>query len=149
VRFGLNQIAQKNQVDPSFREKCFHILEHGGGDICKLALQVVTTAPDDTIRMHRELVRRIGMNAGSSQLIIGYFENLTVVAPVIWEDLAARLSHVASYYDIFTSLLLLEKRAGDSEAVRARVAELIKSDDLNISRRAEEFLERKTKANRL
>ena len=88
------------------------------------------------------------MNAGSSQLIIGYFENLTVVAPVIWEDLAARLCHVSSYYDILTSLMLLEKRAGDSEAVRARVAVLTKSDDLNISRRVEEFLERKTKANR-
>jgi hypothetical protein len=149
VRFGLNQIAQKNQVDPSFREKCFHILEHSGGDICKLALQVVTTAPDDTIRMHRELVRRIGMNAGSSQLIIGYFENLKVVAPVIWEDLAGRLRHVSSYYDILTSLMLLEKRAGDSELVRARVAVLIESDDLNISRRAEEFLERKNKANKL
>lgn len=148
VRFGLYQLAQKDQVDPSFREKCFHILEHGGGANCKLALRVVTTAPDDTIRMHQELVSRIGMNAGSSQLIIGYFENLPVVAPVIWEDLAARLSHVSSYYDIFTSLMLLEKRAGDSEAVRARVAVLVKSDDLNISRRAEEFLERKTKANR-
>ena len=145
VHFGLNQLAQKDRVDPSFREKCFHILEHGGGAICKLALQIVTTAPDDTIRMHRELVRRIGMNAGSSQLIIDYFENLTVVAPVIWEDLAARLSHVSSYYYIFTSLILLEKRAGDSEAVRASVALLISSDDLNVSRRAEEFLERKTK----
>ena len=89
------------------------------------------------------------MNAGSSQLIIGYFENLKVVAPVIWEDLAARLIHVSSYYDILTSLMLLEKRAGDSELVRARVAVLIESDDLNISRRAEEFLERKDKVNKL
>ena len=81
------------------------------------------------------------MNAGSSQLIIGYFENLPLVAPVIWEDMAARLNHVSSYYDIFTTLMLLEKRAGNSEAVRAQVAKLINSDDLNISRRAEEFLE--------
>ena len=141
VRFGLNQLAQLDPLDPSFREKCFYILEHGGQANCKLALQLVTNAPDDTIRMHRELVRRIGMNAGSSQLIIGYFENLPLVAPVIWEDMAARLSHVSSYYDIFTTLMLLEKRAGNSEAVRAQVAKLINSDDLNISRRAEEFLE--------
>ena len=141
VRFGLNQVAQMDPVDPSFREKCFYILEHGGQANFKLALQVVTNAPDDTIRMHRELVRRIGMNAGSSQLIISYFENLPLVAPVIWEDMAARLIHVSSYYDIFTTLMLLEKRAGNSEAVRAQVAKLINSDDLNISRRAEEFLE--------
>ena len=56
--------------------------------------------------------------------------------------MAARLSHVSSYYDIFTTLMLLEKRAGNSEAVRAQVAKLIDSDDLNISRRAEEFLEK-------
>jgi len=143
VRFGLGQLAKKDRVDPSLREKCFHILEYGGGANCKLALQVLTTAPDDTIRMHRELVKRIGMNAGSSQLIIGYFENLPVVAPVIWEDLAARICQISSYYDIFTSLILLEKRAGDSELVRTRVAVLLNSKHSNISRRAEEFLELK------
>ena len=141
VKFGLNQVVQKVPSDPQFDDKCFHILENSGRANCKLALQVLTTRPADTIWMHRKLIARIGINAGSSQLIIRYFENLSDVDPVIWVDLAARLRDASSYYDIFSSMMLLEERAGNSEAVRVQIAELLKSDDPNIARRAEEFLE--------
>jgi hypothetical protein len=142
VRFGLERISQRERIDKPFRESCFHILENSGYANCKLALKVLTTNPADTLRLQRRLVDMIGLNAGSSQLIIGYFEDLAAVDPVIWADMGARIKYIVYYYDVFTLLLLLEERAGNSEEVRIHVQELSKSKDPNIARRAREFLDK-------
>ena len=140
VQFGLEQVAQLDEIDSRFQEKYFFILEHSGRANCKLALQLLTSNSVDITAMHRELIARIGMNGGSSQLIIRYFENLTVVDPEVWVDMATRARDVSNYYDIFTVLLLLEERAGKSKEVRVHVKELLNSEDPNIVLRAEEFL---------
>jgi Arc/MetJ family transcription regulator len=140
VQFALQHLLDKNLYDVRYREACFRILGKSGRTICQLTLQYLVAQVPDLGELNMRLTELIGVNDGSSRLILDYFERLSDAPPALWIQTAAQLGQVHTYYDVNAVLNLLKRRGGDSEAVRLEVVKLLQSEDRFIARRAQEFL---------
>lgn len=141
VEFAFQYILENDICDPQIREACFQTLEKSGKANCNLALRVLTRNPPDADELHRLLIERIGVNEGSGQLILNYFEELPVADQALWEQLAQHLDRLSVYYDIHAVLSLLEKRAAKTETTRLHAEKLLDHENRFIVRRARDFLE--------
>jgi hypothetical protein len=140
VQFALQRLLKDELYDVRCREACFQILEKGGRANCQLALQYLSAQSLDSDELSVRLIALIGINAGSSRLILDWFENLPDLPPALWVQMAAHLEQVNAYYDVNAVLNLLERRAGDSERVGLEVGKLLQSENRFIVRRAQVFL---------
>ncbi len=141
VQFALQHLLDNELYDLSYREACFQTLEKSGRANGQLTLQYIERLPQDSEELNQRLMALIGVNDGSSRLIIDYFETLPNLTPAFWTQMAEHLEQVSSYQDVHAILKLLENRTDGSEAIRLAVAKLITSDNRFIARRAREFLE--------
>jgi hypothetical protein len=114
VEFALRHLLQPGTELSIGQEACLEILERAGRANCLLALEVLTKNVPDPDRLHRELIKRIGLNAGSSRLILGYFEKLGDAPPALWEQMADQLGRIDDYMDLHTAIHLIEARGGIS-----------------------------------
>jgi len=140
VRFAFEHLLNQKLYDVFYREACFQILENSGRANCQLALQYLTALPQDSDELNARLIKLIGINAGSSRLILDRFEKLPNAPSSLWIQMAVHLGQLNVSYDVNAVLDLLKRRAGDSEAVRLEVAKLLQSDDRFIAERAQEFM---------
>ena len=140
VSFALQQILLNGDNSPEMREACFRVLEDGGRESCLSALQILTRNPPDTDKLHQQLIGLIGVNGGSTPLILNYFEDLRDAPPAVWELMAGQLEKISTFYDLNAILHVLESRANHSKAVRNTVNKLLQHQDQFVIRRAEEFL---------
>lgn len=139
--FALQHILQHDFCGPQIREACFRILGNGTPGNCKLALQVLTQNIPDSDELHQRLIALIGVNEGSLQWILHYFEELPHAPRAVWEQMARQLEQLQTYSDVNAVLNLLEKRASRTETTRLQVEKLLDRDNCFIVRRAREFLE--------
>jgi hypothetical protein len=139
--FALRHILEHDIRDPQIREACFQTLENGTPENCKLALQVLTRNIPDEEELHQRLIALIGVNEGSIQWVLDYFEELPHAPRAVWEQMSRQLEQLQTYSDVNAVLNLLEKRASRTETTRLQVEKLLDRDNRFIVRRAREFLE--------
>ena len=140
VRFGLNSLREHGMENRQLCEAALGVLERSGRQECLLAMEWLEKNPPDPAALHRELIDRIGVNPGSSHLILNYLEKLPDADPLVWEQLAARLSHLSSLRDLDAALAVLSDHAKNSETVRRQVEGLLASKDRFVVMRAEAFI---------
>jgi hypothetical protein len=140
VGFALEQLRENGMEDPRHREAWFHILENSGRANCEPALELLTRSSADLEEVHSRLIELIGLNGGSSRLILNYFKDLPDPEPHIWLQLARQLQEIPGYRDFDAAMALLEMNAKGLTEVRNQVAALLESEDLFIKKRAQEFL---------
>ncbi len=138
--FALRHILEHDFCDSQIREACFQIFEKSNPENCKLALQVLTRNIPDADGLHQRLIALIGVNEGSSQLVLHYFEELPRAPRAVWEQMARQLEQLQTYSDVNAVLNLLEKLASETETIRLHVEKLLCSESRFIVRRAREFL---------
>ena len=141
VRFALEYILENAMQDLQYRDACFQILETGKRDNCRFALQYLTDGSMGRVVLHRRLVELIGINPGSSRLILEYFETQPDLDPGIMEQMAEQFDRL-SPYDLYAVLNVLETHSGNNGMVRERVSKLLDSDNAYVVRCAQEFLDR-------
>jgi hypothetical protein len=140
VQFALNELQAQGLSDERLYQACLGVLDERGQRDCILALEVLTTHSLDKERLHLDLVERIGINRGSSRVILNYFKTLDSAELQVWQQLSAQIQQLSDFREIDISLALLAKMAGDDAIVRERVAELLQSEDPFMVRRAKDFL---------
>jgi len=140
VQFALNELQAQGLSDERLYQACLGVLDERGQRECILALDVLTTHSSAQARLHLDLVERIGINRGSSRVILNYLKKLDTAEPQVWQQLAAQIQQLRDFREIGMSLALLRTMATDDIIVRERVAELLQSDDPFLVRRAKDFL---------
>ena len=141
IEFALKQILEGNAFDSKIQEACFQTLETSDRANSQLALQIVTTKSSNKDELNRRLIKLIGTQRGSSELILNYFKNLSEAPPTLWDQMADQLHQISAYQDVNAVLNLLESRNGNSESIRVAVASLLDRKNRFIVRRVQEFLE--------
>jgi hypothetical protein len=126
--------------DERLYQACLGVLDERGQRDCILALEVLTTHSHDKERLHLDLVERIGINRGSSRVMLNYFKKLDTAEPQVWQQLAAQIQQLSDFREIDLTLALLRQRAATDVIVRERIAELLQSEDPFLVRRAKDFL---------
>jgi hypothetical protein len=101
---------------------------------------VLTTHSEDSAKLHADLIERIGINGGSSRVLLNYFKKLDSADAAVWQQLAGQLQGMSEYKDIDITLAMLRQRAGQDAGVREQVNQLLESGDPFLKRRAENFL---------
>lgn len=139
VQFALNTLQAQGLRDERLYQACLEVLDERGQRACILALDVLTTHSRDLPRLHLDLVERIGVNHGSSRVILNYFKGLDTAEPQVWQQLAAQIEQLNDFREIDLTLALLRKRAADDAIVREHIEELLQSENPFIVRRAKDF----------
>lgn len=142
VKFALQYLLSNRVYDLQYQDACYQVLEEDRRENCQLVLQYLMDLPLDCNELNGRLIERLGVNAGSTQLILEYFEKGSGVSALTWEQMAERLQYVSDYYVIHQMLNLLERRGEDSEQIKQQVSLLLHHENRFIVRRVREFLNR-------
>ena len=140
VQFALNELQAQGLSDERLYEASLGVLDDRGQRDCILALDVLTTHSEDSAKLHADLIERIGINGGSSRVLLNYFKKLDSADAAVWQQLAGQLQGMSEYKDIDITLAMLRQRAGQDAGVREQVNQLLESGDPFLKRRAENFL---------
>ena len=141
VEFALRHLQDQPGGGQAYADQLFTILETGGLGISRLALDALTADPADPEQLHQRLIEYIGVNAGSSHLIIRYFEQMEDAPPALWEQMAEQLARLDDVMDLHRVLQLLEPRIGRSTTMVRSMETLQDHPDINIALRANAFLD--------
>lgn len=140
VEFALNELEKKGLYDNRFYESCLQVLEQCGERECILALDVLKKHVRNQVKLHADMIKRIGINGGSSRILLDYFEKLEAADIAVWRQLASQMDHMTMYKNIETTLDILHQRAVQDSEVRKKVNQLMGSGDPHLKKHAENFL---------
>lgn len=141
VQFALNQLQMQGLTDKRLYRGSLEVLEERGQRDCILALDVLTTHSEDLAKLHADLIERIGLNGGSSRVLLNYFKKLDLVDIAVWRQLAGQLERMSEYRDIDITFGILRQRALQDPEVRAQISRFLESEDFFMRQRAENFLQ--------
>lgn len=142
VQFALNELQVQGLSDERLYVGCMEVLQQRGQRDCILALDVLTSHSEDSAKLHADLIQWIGINGGSSRVLLNYFKKLDLVDAAVWQQLVGQLDRMSEYkdIDIDITLAILRQRAGQDARVREQVSKLLESDDPFLKNRAKNFL---------
>ena len=141
VQFALNHLQTQGLADERLYRGSLEVLDERGQRDCILALDVLTTHSEDLAKLHADLIERIGVNGGSSRVLLNYFKKLDLADVAVWRQLAAQLDRMSEYKDIDITFGILRQRAVQDPEVRAQVSQFLESEDPFMKRRAANFLQ--------
>ena len=141
VQFALKHLQMQGLTDERLYRASLEIFEERGQRDCILALDVLTAHSEDLAQLHVDLIPRIGVNGGSSRVLLNYFKTLTTADVAVWRKMAAQVDRMSEYRDIDITFGILRQQALQDPEVRAQVSRFQKSEDPFMKRRAESFLQ--------
>lgn len=141
VQFALNHLQTQGLTDERLYLGCLEVLEERGQRDCILALDVLSTHNEDLTKLHADLIERIGVNGGSSRVLLNYFKKLNSADVTVWRQLAGQLDRMSEYKDIDITFGILRLRTVQDPEVRAQISRFLESGDPFLKKRAENFLQ--------
>ncbi len=141
VEFALRHLQDQPGGGQPYAEVLVNMLETGGWGVSQLALDALTADLSDPERIHQKLIKAIGKNPGSSDLIIRYFEQMDDAPPYVWAQMAEQLARLNDFMDLHRVLRLLERRIGRSKTMVRSMEALQDHPDISIAQRAKMFVD--------